>query len=104
MAVALVLSVPLARVCAGQSRYNAKTEKKVLKAQQKRDWKLLKTEQRNQKRSWKGKQISKATRVQAKHQMQRQKRDLRRAQRDARQDLKDRHRVMKERTKQLSFH
>lgn len=103
MAVALVLSGPLARLSVGQSLYNPKTEKKMLKAQQKQEWKTLKRQQKNEKNSWKGARISKATRVQANHQMKRQRRDLRRTQRDARQDLKDRQRVMKERTRQLSF-
>jgi biopolymer transport protein ExbB/TolQ len=97
--VTLVLSFPVARTAAGQYRYDVKPERKVLKARQKQEWKTLERQQKFQKRSWKGMRMSRAARVQMKHQMQRERRALREQQRNERQDLKDRERLMKERMK-----
>jgi hypothetical protein len=99
--VTFVLSFPVARMAARQYRYDVKPERKMLKARQKQEWKTLKLQQKYQKHSWKGQHLSKATRVQMKHQMQREKRALRETQRNDRQDLKDRQGLMKERTRQV---
>jgi gas vesicle protein len=98
--VAFVLSFPVARAVAGQSRYDVKPERKALKARQKQEWNTLKLQQKNQKRSWKGMRVSKAARAQMKHQMKRDMRAVRERQRNERQDLKDRQRLMKERMRQ----
>ena len=63
----------MARTRAGQYQYNVKPEKKMLKARQKQESKALKLQQKYQKQSWKGARMSKATRAQVKHQMQRRK-------------------------------
>jgi hypothetical protein len=99
--VTLVLSFPAARMGAGQNRYDFKLERKTLKARQKQEWKAVKLQQKYQKRSWKGMRMSRATRAQMKHQMQREKRALRETQRNDRQELKDRQRLMKERMRQV---
>jgi hypothetical protein len=67
-----------------------------LKAQQKIERKAQKRQQQNVKQSWKNQRISNATRDQAKHQMQRERRDLKQRQKDARQDLKDRQKALRE--------
>ena len=69
---------------------------KQLKAQQKLDLNALKARQRSVKQSWKNTQVSPATRAQAKHQMQRERRDLIQKQKDALQNLKDLQRASKE--------
>jgi len=67
-----------------------------LKSQQKLERNALKIRQRNIKHSWRNSRVSSATRIQAKHQMQRERRDLGQRQRDARQDLRDRQRALRE--------
>ena len=99
--VTLVLSFPVARTRAGHYQYDVKPERKMLKVRQKQEWKALKLQQKYQKHSWKGARMSKAARVQMKHQMQREKRALRENQRNDRQNLKDRQRLMKERMRQV---
>jgi hypothetical protein len=98
--VAFVLSFPVALATARQYQPTVKPEK-ALKARQKRDWKMLKRQQKTQQRSWKGAHLSLGARAQMKHQMQRERRALREQQRNDRQDLKDRQRLMKERTRQV---
>jgi len=95
--VTFVLSFPVVRAGAGQSRYDFKPERKALKTRQRQEWKTLKLQQKNQKRSWKGMRMSKAARSQMKHQMARDMRAVRERQRNERQELKDRQRLMKER-------
>ena len=99
--VTFVLTFPVARTRAGQYQSAVMPERKMLKARQKREWKTLKTQQKNLKHSWKGQHLSKATRAQLKHQMQREKRTLRENQRNDRQNLKDRQRLMNERARQV---
>jgi len=101
MVVAFVLSFPVAGTRAGQSRPAVQSEGKMLRVRQKQESKALKLQQKYQKRSWKGAHLSKATRAQMKHQMQRDKRAVREKQRDERQDLKDRQRQIKERPRQV---
>ena len=98
--VAFVLSFPVALATARQYQPTVKPEK-ALKARQKRDWKMLKRQQKTQQRSWKGAHLSRGARAQMKHQMQRDKRAVREKQRDERQDLKDRQRQIKERPRQV---
>ena len=61
----------------------------------------MKAQQKVQKRSWNGAHLTKANRVQAKHQMKRDKQNLYRQQKNDRQDLKDRQRLVKERMRQV---
>jgi Spy/CpxP family protein refolding chaperone len=98
--VTFVLSVAVAPTNARQYQPTVKPEA-ALKARQKRDWKMLKRQQKTQKRSWKGAHLSRGARAQMKHQMQRERRALREQQRNDRQDLKDRQRLMKESTRQV---
>ena len=85
--VTFVLSFPVARTRAGQYQSAVQPERKMLKVRQKQEWKALKLQQKYQKHSWKGQHLSKATRTQMKHQMQREKRALRENQRNDRQNL-----------------
>jgi lipopolysaccharide export LptBFGC system permease protein LptF len=77
--------------------YSPKLEIKQLKARQKAERKALKLRQKYTKQSWKNQNVSKAVRIQMKHQMQREERELREKQKDERQDLKDQQRLLKER-------
>ncbi len=88
--VTFVLSFPVVRAAAGQSVYDPKAERKALKARQKQEWKMLEQQQKFQKRSWKSMRLSKVSRAQMKHQLQRDKRAMRESQRNDRQNLKDR--------------
>jgi len=99
--VTFFLSFPVARAGARQNRYDFRTERKTLGARQKQERKAFKIQQKNQKHTWKGAHMSRATRAQMKHQMSREKRSMLQQQKNDRQDLKDRERLMTERTKQV---
>jgi len=99
--VTLVLSSPVVRMSARQRSSPVMSEKRMLKVRQKQEWNTLKRQQKYQKRSMRGQRLSRATRAQMKHQMQRDRRALREKHRNERQDLKDRRRLMKERTRQV---
>ena len=73
-----------------------RAQRQQLKMQQKVELNALKVRQRNVKQSWKNAQVSSATRAQALHQMQRERRDLIQKQKDALQNLKDLQRASKE--------
>lgn len=75
---------------------NMKLAKEQLKARQKQERKELKLREKYLKESLKGQHISKAMRIQAKHQMQREERQLREKQKEERQKLKDEQRLLKE--------
>lgn len=71
---------------------DSRTQRKMLKSQQKLEWHALRVEQQNRRLSWKAQKVSSAQRVQANHQMQRERRNLKQRQRDAMQDMRDRNR------------
>ena len=71
-------------------------EKQLLKSSQKRERHAVKLQHQNMKNSWKNQRVSNSTRLQAKHQMERDDRALRERQKNERQDLKDRQRALKE--------
>jgi len=100
--VTLVLSFPGPLARAGQNSSAVLSEKKMLKVRQKQEWTALKRQQKYQKHSMKGQPLSKATRLQMKHDMQREKRALQEKQKNERQELKDRMRLTKERIKEVS--
>jgi len=66
-----------------------------LKTRQKAEWRALKSRQAAQKHSMRRVNISRAQRIEVKHQMGREKRQLKEKQRDERQAMKDQMRVMK---------
>jgi len=100
--VALALGSPGPLTRAGQGSTPVLSEKQMLKVRQKQEWTALKRQQKYQKNSMKGQPLSKATRLQMKHDMQREKRALREKQKNERQELKDRTRLTKERERQVS--
>lgn len=67
---------------------------KLVKRQQKMARKQLKIEEKIWKRSFHGRHIPRAERLEEKHQLQREMRDLRVQQKDQTQEIKDRQRVM----------
>jgi hypothetical protein len=95
MVATLCLGFSLASTVRAQSS-SLIEQRQQLKVLQKRERKALELLQRNQKHSLKGQVISKAARLQAKHQMQRDRRAMRDRQKDEMQDLKDRQRALKE--------
>ena len=94
MLVGLALAFSVERLQA--QRFELKTETKQLKARQKEERKALKRQEKYTKQSWKGHPVPKSVKLQAKHQMQRQRRQVLERQRNDRQDLKDRQRALKE--------
>jgi uncharacterized protein HemX len=95
MVAAMCLGISLASTVQAQNT-DFRTLQQQLKLQQKRELDALKLQQRNIKQSWKNAQVSNATRAQAKHQMQRDRRNLIQKQKDAMQNLKDQQRALKE--------
>lgn len=95
MVATLCLSFSLASTVRAQSS-SLKEQRTQLKVLQKRERKALKLLEKNHKHSLKGQVISKAARLQAKHQMQRDHRAMRDRQKDEMQDLKDRQRALRE--------
>jgi uncharacterized protein HemX len=95
MVATLCLGFSLASTVRAQSS-NLREQRKQLKVRQKQERKTLKLLQKNQNHSRKGQVISKAVRLQAKHQRQRDRRAMRDRQKDERQDLKDRQRALRE--------
>ena len=94
MVVAIFLGTGLATTVRAQN-VDWRTQRKMLKSQQKLEWHALKVQQQNRQLSWKGQKVSSAQRVQAKHQMQRERRDLKQRQKDAMQDMRDRNRSLR---------
>ena len=92
---AVLLSVGSVALSAGQD-FDLRAEKQLLKQRQKQEMKAMNLAQKYRKDSLKGADVSKAARLQVKHEMQRQKRELREKQKDEAQDLKDRQRTLKE--------
>jgi Spy/CpxP family protein refolding chaperone len=90
-----VLSVLAAGARAGEPQSNAKVSMHSFKTMQNAQWKGLKLQQKRQKQSLKGTQMTKAQRQQMKHQMAHEKRELREKLRNDRQAWKDRERMAK---------
>jgi len=95
MVATMCLGISLASTVQAQNT-DFRTLQQQLKLQQKRELNALKAQQRSIKQSWKTTQVSNATRAQAKHQMQRDRRNLIQKQKDALQDLKDQQRANKQ--------
>ena len=95
---ALILLLTAASRAAAQ---DFKTEMHGVKARQKAERKALTMKQKYAMRSLRAQDISKAQRLQMKHQMEREKRELRLRQKDELQDLKDRQRALRESQQQL---
>jgi uncharacterized protein HemX len=95
MVAMLCLGSGLASTVRAQNS-SLKQQRKQLKLRQKQEWKALKLLQKNQKRSRKSLSVSKAMRLQLKHQMERERRAMQEKQKDEMQDLKDRQRALKE--------
>jgi Spy/CpxP family protein refolding chaperone len=89
----LMLSVPVVRARAGQAPYDPKAAMKSFKALQDAQWKSLIHQQKSQKQSWKGTQMTKAARQQMNHQMEHERRQLREKLRNEMQAWKDRDRM-----------
>ena len=68
-----------------------------LKANQKGEWRALKSRQAAQKYSMKRTTMSRAQRIEMKHQMARERRQLKEKQKDDRQAMKDQTRMLKAR-------
>ena len=97
--ILVALMVGLAWICVSPfhlAAQNFKFEKQQIKERQKAEKQTLKMKEKYQKQTMKGQQIPKATRVQMKHQLQREKRELRERQKDELQDLKDRQQSLRE--------
>ncbi len=95
--IAACLLVPITvQLNAGQ-RVDRKPEKQQIKARQKNERKLLKSQQHNTKHNLKRAEIPGSQRAYVKHQMKREKRELRERQRDEMQDFKDCRRLARER-------
>lgn len=90
----IALGTSLAAV-AGAQNIDWRTQRRMLKSQQKLEWHALKVQQQNRKLSWRGQKVTGAQRAQAMHEMQRERRDLRQRQKDALQDMKDRNRSLR---------
>ena len=96
MIATLILSLSVASPVRAQNS-NLRDQRKQLKLQQKRERNALKTQQKNIKASWNKQPVSKAIRLESKHQMERDRRSLRERQKDARQDLADHQRALRDR-------
>jgi hypothetical protein len=96
MVATLCLGFSLGRPVRAQNS-NRREQVKQLKIRQKLERKNLKVQEKNRRLSFKHQPISKASRLQAKHQMQRERREMRAKQRDEKQDLKDSRKVLTER-------
>jgi hypothetical protein len=77
------------------------TQMHILKSRQKQETKTLKLKQKYAKESSKDGQLTRAARLQLKHQLKSEERKLRERQKDERQELKDRNRLLKEGLRQL---
>jgi hypothetical protein len=89
--LASMCAVPAARVMADS---NGAAMVRQLKRQQKYEMKVLKTQHRLERRSWRGQRVNPAVRAAMKHKMQREERALRERQRNQMQDLKDQIRMV----------
>ena len=69
--------------------------KRQVKARQKEEWKSLKLKEHYTKQMLRNQSLPRAERIQAKHEMQRERRELRQRQKDELQDWKDRQRSLK---------
>ena len=69
--------------------------------QQKVEQQALKLKEKYQNELFRRGSLSKAMRIQMKHELQREKRELRERQKDERQKMKDQERMMKESSKEL---
>jgi hypothetical protein len=96
MIATLILSLSVASPVRAQNS-NLREQSKQLKLQQKRERNALKIQQKNIKASWNKQPVSKAIRLQSKHQMERDWRSMRERQKDARQDLADHQRTLRDR-------
>jgi hypothetical protein len=74
-------------------------QRQQLKVIQKRERNSIKMQHKNIKNSWKRQKVSKASRLEVTHQMERENRALRERQKNERQDLSDRQRALKENQK-----
>lgn len=92
----LVLSLSVASPVQAQNS-NPREQIKQLKLQQKRERNALKIQQKNIKASWNKQPVSKAIRLESKHQMERDWRSMRERQKNARQDLADQQRALRDR-------
>jgi hypothetical protein len=95
MVAGLVVVFSVKCVQAGQD-FNSKAAIKQLKARHKQQRKALKLNQKSLKGFSKDRPVSKALRLQMKHQAQQERRELREKQRIELQDLKDQQRTIKE--------
>lgn len=73
------------------------TELQMMHQEQKRERRSLKLQQRAWKRSYRGRRIPRAEKIQMKHQMARDMRNLRQQQRQQLQDAKDHRRLLRAR-------
>ena len=96
MVATMCLGFSLATTARAPNNVDWRAQQRQLKSLQKQERNALKVQQRNIKRSWKDARASSATRAQALHQMQRERRDLIQKQKDALQNLKDLQRASKE--------
>ena len=96
MVATMCLGFSLATTARAQNNVDWRAQQRQLKSLQKQERNALKAQQRNIKRSWKDARASSATRIEAKHQMQRDLRNLKQKQKDALQNLKDQERAFKE--------
>jgi uncharacterized protein HemX len=98
--VVILLSWGFSMVSEAQAQMvDQRQQRQQLKAIQKRERKSVKIQHKNIKNSWKRQKVSKASCLQAKHQMQRDDRALKERQKNERQDLSDRQRALKENQK-----
>jgi len=96
--ILVALMMGLIWICTSPSpltAQNLRTEKQQMKARHKAEKKTLKMREQYQKQMMKDQRVSKAVRIQMKHQLQREKRELGERHKDELQDLKDRQRAIK---------
>ncbi len=95
MVATMCLGISLATTVRAQN-IDWRAQRKQLNSHQKLERHYLKVEQKNRKKSWNSRRVSRAERAQANHQMQRERRNLKQRQKDAVQDMKDRRRSLGE--------